>query len=567
MNAVKNPAPQHTFALIQLTRIGDVLQTLQAASAFKYQYPHVKLILIARRQFSEGLNFLLRQVFDEIHTFNLKDFYGTDNTQDLNTIIKNIDAFVTDVTKNNNIDVLINLSFSKSSSYLAGLIPARHKMGLVRDRTGEFAIKDQWSQYVYSTVMAGPNNPFNLVDIFRKMMGTTQIPLIFGDENKPSKATKKIIIHPFASSKKKRWGITKWSEVIYQLLKTIPQSDVHIMGGPGDQDEAKSLESSPILGQFKNRLHFRVGTYTLEESFYHFSDADLFLGHDSMGGHMAAIHAVPSITLSLGTVRPHETTPYGQNNYNIAPRIKCYPCFPDEKCDLLPCHTNISYQAVVGLAQNILEGETVDHKSLTQKISSFHLDSIHVYQSQIDPVNGLSLYDLTKNPMGINELFKNFYQVLWSFIIAEQEVKLPRPELNKELLSHLVSYQNGLAQLYELNNFGMKYSQYIMDETKANSPRINLIREYSTKLTEIDQLTKVLKNQSPLLAPLIDFYFVAKANLKGNNIVELAESSYVKFFEFNNATQVMAELVQGCLNSSQAKLLKNNTGKTTVVDN
>ncbi|MFZ4712999.1 MAG: glycosyltransferase family 9 protein [Bacteriovoracaceae bacterium] len=567
MNAIKHHKNfEHTFAIVQITRLGDLLQALQAASAFKYQHPNVKLILIARKQFAEGLNFLLKQVFDEIYSFNLKDFYGEDGSQDLNTIVNNLDIFIKNINKEK-IDVLINLSFSKSSSYLTGLIEARHKMGLERDQRGELIISDKWSQFVYSNVMNGANNPFSLVDIFRKMMGTKQIPLVFGSANTKKTNSKKIIIHPFASSKKKRWGITKWGEVIYQLLKTIPEAQIHIMGGPGDMNEANSLGETPTLQAFKKRIHFKVGKYSLEETFGNFQDADLFLGHDSMGGHMAALQAVTSITLSLGTVRPHETTPYGHNNYNMAPRIKCFPCFPDDKCDLLPCHANISHQSVVALSQAILSGETINHKVLAQKISAFHMDSIHIYQTEINASHGLTIQDLAQNPETISSIFKNFYQVMWTFMFEEVEIRLPLPSLNRELLSNLSHYQSGLQQLFELNNFGVKFSQYIIDETKLDSPRIDHIRDYSSKLSEIDGLTKVLKTHYPLLSPVIDFYFVAKANLSGNNVIELAESSYVTFFEFNNAVQILNELVGACLNTSQAKLMRTNKEVVKEIDN
>jgi ADP-heptose:LPS heptosyltransferase len=564
MNAVHNTqTSKHTFAFVQITRIGDLLQSMQAVSAFKYQNPNVRLILIARRQFAEGLNFILQHVFDKIYLFNLADF-KTEN--DLNLTVSKIDTFIDDINQEN-IDVLFNFSFSKSSSYLTGLIRARHKLGLERNTLGDLVINDRWSQFVYSNVMNGPHNPFNLIDIFRKMIGTSEVPLVFGAENKPINLKKKIIIHPFASSKKKRWGVTKWGEVIYQILKTIPNSQIYIMGGTGDQAESKQLQETPTLAQFQDRIHFHVGHYSLEQTFNNFQDADLFLGHDSMGGHMASLNGVPSITLSLGTVRPHETTPYGHLNYNLAPRIKCFPCFPDDKCELLPCHSNISYQAVVAVAQCVLSGTEVNHKVLNQKISAFHLDSIHIYQSQIDANTGLQLIDLTQNPDTISSTFRNFYQVMWNFIFTEQEVRLPLPAMNRELLSNLSMYQSGLQQLFELNNFGLKYSQYILDEIKNTSPRIDLIREYSAKLTEIDDLTKVLRNHYPLLGSVIDFYFVAKANLKGNNINELAESSYINFFEFNNAVQVLHELVQSCLNTSQAKLMRTNKEVVKEIDN
>ena len=50
----------HTsIGIIQLTRIGDVIQTFQAAKQLKTENPQVELTLIARKEFAKGLEFLL----------------------------------------------------------------------------------------------------------------------------------------------------------------------------------------------------------------------------------------------------------------------------------------------------------------------------------------------------------------------------------------------------------------------------------------------------------------------------------------------------------------------------
>ena len=67
-----------------------------------------------------------------------------------------------------------------------------------------------------------------------------------------------------------------------------------------------------------------------------------------MVGHLAALFNTPSLTISLGSVRPQETTPYHQNAYNIAPKTKCFPCFPSDACAGFQCHHDIPHQAISG---------------------------------------------------------------------------------------------------------------------------------------------------------------------------------------------------------------------------
>ena len=60
-----------TFTLIQLTRLGDLVQTYQAAKALKEIHPEVNLKLIARKNFAESLHFLLKDTFPSIRANNV----------------------------------------------------------------------------------------------------------------------------------------------------------------------------------------------------------------------------------------------------------------------------------------------------------------------------------------------------------------------------------------------------------------------------------------------------------------------------------------------------------------
>ena len=52
-----------TIALLQLTRLGDLVQTVQAVQNFKITHPNYRMVLIARSQFAKPLSFLLNKYF------------------------------------------------------------------------------------------------------------------------------------------------------------------------------------------------------------------------------------------------------------------------------------------------------------------------------------------------------------------------------------------------------------------------------------------------------------------------------------------------------------------------
>jgi len=105
----------------------------------------------------------------------------------------------------------------------------------------------------------------------------------------------------------------------------------------------------------------------------------------------------------------------------------------------------------------------------------------------------------------------------------------------------------GMQNLYELCEFGKKYSQYILEEISSKATDITKIKSYSSKIDEIDQLQTLVKSTFPLLSPIIDYFTLVKSNLAGENIVELTESSYLAFQDNANFCRIMYELIEQTL--------------------
>ncbi len=158
-----------TFAVIQLNRLGDLIQSHQTVKDLKRQHPNVVVKLIAREEFYKPLSFLLKEAFDDIILIKRDDLLrqAGDNLQEF---IDGINKLLAE-PRLQNIDVIINQSFCQSSNYLTTLIPAKHRLGTHINSFNQVVVSDQWSQLVYSMVMGGPNCPFHLVDIFKNQFG------------------------------------------------------------------------------------------------------------------------------------------------------------------------------------------------------------------------------------------------------------------------------------------------------------------------------------------------------------------------------------------------------------
>jgi len=525
------------IAILQLTRIGDLIQTAQATRQFRAENPDSHITLIARRKFASGLTFLLETVFDEIILFDTSDFFKKKNFSDAK---KSTHNFISDLKKYD-FDFLINLSFSKSSSYLSSLINTKEILGIHRNSRAEVAINDRWSQYVYSNVMNGANSSFSLVDVYRYILGCQHTHLLDSPEETRSN---KIVIHPFASSKKKSWGINKWVELIYKVASELNDFEIHLVGSKQDSLEADRLIQSPSLKKYSHRIFSHTKNYTIADTYQLLMDAKLFIGHDSMVSHLASETLTPGIVLSLGTVRPYETTPYGKNFINIAPKNKCFPCLPQENCDLLPCHNSINYQVVNVIAKGLISGEKISSLYLKAHLTPFHLNTVSIYKTSFRDNTGLEIKEISENYKTIKNVFQDYYKIIWQYYLRNVEIDSSLPDITPEVAKELYEYLNGTNYLFELYNFGVKYSNKIIEQTSKADLDFKLIQEDIVKLGEIDQLCSITKKSYPFMGGLVDYFYVNKANAIGENITDITKHNLLNYYDASNLVSVINDFIE-----------------------
>lgn len=529
---------RHKVLIIQLTRIGDLIQTLQAARQLKAENPNILLGLVARKKFANGIDFLLETVFDELYLFDTKDFFIK---KDLTSAKNEVHSFINIINKEK-YDLTINLSFTKASAYLSSTLNASVKFGLQRNSRNEIVINDKWSQFVYSNTMNHAHTPFSLVDIYRYIMGVKET-LVLDPDPDFDKRAQNIVIHPFASQKKKKWGLSKWSELIYKLAKDNPHYHFHIVGAPEDVPEVKRLLGSPALLNLGNRLINAVGKSSIADVYQLLCNSKLFIGHDSMVSHLAAETLTPSIIISLGVVRPHETSPYSDKVINLAPRNNCFPCQIEKACDLLPCHGSINYQVVSTIAKGLLVGEVIDHSFLVNNLTPFHLNNLKVYNSSYQE-DGLELFELTENYASLDEIFMSFYKVIWQYYLRGVERSIETPKVSKENAISLYEYIKGINYLYELYNFGIKYSNSIISNSESAKIDFKEIQDSISRIGEIDQLCSITKKTYPLLKGLVDYFYVNKANAQGESLIEISRSNLLNYYDAANLTTVLYDFIE-----------------------
>ena len=554
----------NTFAIIQLASMSEVIQTLQAAMEFKKSHSEVRLLLICQERSARPVEFKLREVFEQIIYLNYQDIFCPQlpsKSINLEGAKYNIERIL-DSINSFDIDVAINLDYSKMAGYFASLIKSQHKLGPIRNQHNELKLSDRWTQYLYLNTINNRHAPFNLVDVFKGVLGARHNSY---NKNHRRLKNKKIIIHPFSQQEKNKWHLGKWAEVIYQVLKNHSDVSIVVVGDSSQCKKAEILLANTILEKFKQRIVDLVGKRSLEKTYDEFRQACLFIGHNSVEGHLASLFNVQTLTVNLGTTHPHETIPYGMANYSITSRIGCFPCAALEPCQDFPCHKDISHNVLSVAIDLLLAGEEICLEKLQQKTALIFLDKIDIYRTHIDQNFGLFLVNCLHDDSTMVDIFRGFYRILWSLVLADQELTMPFPEISERRAKQLGNYCTGLGYLCELNKFGRTYASYIIEEMESDTPQVAKIRKYSNKLLEVDQFSVQLKAIYPHLSPLVDYYHISKANVPGNNVKEIAEFSLVTYHEALNAAEAMRELIIATLkNSGYEQVLKNIARKLEV---
>lgn len=522
------------ICVVQLTRLGDLIQTVQALQPLKFNRQDIHLHLVARKQFAKPLNFILESVFETISYIDIVDL-----AQDkLDYTIKNIDSVLKEINTKN-FDVVINLSYSKSSTYLSSLIQGKHYLGMNRNEFGEISIQDKWSQFVFSSVMAGIHNPFSLVDVYKNIIGTYDMDSPHQNRATIKKPKKRISIHPFASDKKKAWSTYKWVEVIYNLSKSFSDYEIAILGGTGDVETAEQITSNRILESVN--ISNLVGKISLEESFQVLSQSDCFIGNDSVLSHLASLHETPILTISTGPVRPHESIPYKAGAITICSDTNCFPCHVNTACELYSCHKDISHNLVVTICEGLIQGKDINHQFIKEKVNVFHLTNTIVYKAALTNNSSLRLEEISSNELSYNDVLRLTNRIIFELYLGNRDYPASIPKMTNKTAHKLVEDLKIIVQLFELYNHGKAFAKKLLSAIENDSENIG---SYVAKVQEVERLANTTKRYSQSIAVIVDFFQTSLKNSPGQSLKEIAQSYLIGFSDASNLTAMQFELLQ-----------------------
>jgi len=514
--------------IIQLTRFGDIIQTMQAISNFNIER-EIEFSIVTRKSFSDPLRYQFKNKFKNIFDIDLKRYYSDNNFSKTKSVLNKEITVINE----NDYDLVINLTFSKTSAYLSTLINAKARTGLYFDNENQIKIDDKLSRYFYTNVNSSMSNSFHICDLFKQIIGLNSRPTQLIENH-----STEITIHPFASKKKKMWSGKKWIEIIFKLLRDNDGIKINIIGSKAEIKNSKEITNSVILQKYKSRIFNFTGLTNIEETEKIIKKSRLLIAHDSLNIHIAAYNGIQSIMIALGSSRVLETSPYLESCYILSSNKDCFPCHVNTACDDFVCHNSISYQAVVELTNELIKKNEYNESNNINKISSFSRTGL-ILQKTIYKDELLQLQPIINLPNDYN--IRNILNFSWNYYLNEDDLNIKTID-NNELIQ-FESHLNHLNNLFDLTQFGKKYSEYILREVSSKNPKLSLIKEYSNNIDEIEKLFLQLSPLNPIFDGILKFFKFERANLSGNNLVEITEFSYYSFQSMELFLKIVYELV------------------------
>lgn len=360
--------------IIQLTRMGDIIQTLPLIKRLREEIPKVYITFLCVDRFAEILT----------ATPMINRYIKITPQEALK--IKNMDAsslyaVLEHPFLKEHYDLVINLTHDLSSAIISGRIKATERTGAVAEDSSSpyLKLKDKWGRYLFSCVNNREENSFNLVDIHMGMGKVHPCPVsnYLGINSKNlerieriflkfgiSKEQPVVALHIGANKLHRTWPVEHFAALSEFLIKhynariilTGSSAEEHLFNNFIYHVNPERLKHGQVINL--------IGKTRLQDLIALIGKCSLLVSNDTGPIHIAASVGTPTVGIYTSTAYPGETAPYGEGHYVIHPLMSCYPCIDEHlgfDCGL-PCRYSILPEKVFEVASGILENRSKDLK-------------------------------------------------------------------------------------------------------------------------------------------------------------------------------------------------------------
>ena len=403
--------------ILNLTRMGDLIQSTALFKKIKLTYPESRVKLLISNEFAEIAPFL--PYVDEIKPIDftgLSELLKANNFEFNSEVLRALNAMF-DGILNVNYDLAVNLSHDEFSVYFLYMLNALKNIGISVTREGTVVSNDEMIAYIFSAVKNRKVSVLNLVDIYERTLrikrGGNKIHVnsIYLDikkmdgEHKELEVLKKYGIEGNdtvisfaigASTELKKWRYDYFAELAKMLLNGDTKTKVVLLGANYDVKAGGFIES--IVAN--ERLINLTGKTSVSDLVYVVRRSNLLITHDTGTMHIGVAVGTKLIVIYTGNVGFLETGPYAENRLLVAPDIGCFPCDFNLKCLNPVCQGLIKPEYIYDMSLMVLEKEN----GYAQKLSDYKNSGIIPYLSRFDSKKFIDYLPAVKIKLNFKDL-------------------------------------------------------------------------------------------------------------------------------------------------------------------
>ena len=516
--------------IINITRMGDLIQMVPLLSRLKEEWPGVAIDLIVDKEFVHVARLIpgIRQVL--MFDFQLLMDESRVRARDVVALYQDL-ARWTQPLLQVGYDRVVNLTFNRRSAFLVKYVGCADERGMTTAQDGSFIVKNPWMKYFVDFHVYRQLNRFNIVDLFSlggsgpgafhpiRLQSPPQDQEWAGTYlRQAGNPDIWIGIQVGASDPMKAWRPEYFGQAMAHLSRHRQVGFVMIGTKKEDADVQEAIRCYRQAGG-QGILCEAVGQTTVPQLIALLEHCQLMVTNDTGPMHMAVGVNTPVLNVSVGHVDFWETGPFGPGNWVIQPDIICGPCGFDKICPHHACKDHIIPREVAELCLHLLGVRPFP------KLSS----QIRVYEGGVNE-DQLGTFILRA---GTEESrvtwFAEFWRQYWyeSFTGISSRVSNSNgspPDLQEceKLWCFLAPQLNQLCRQADM----------VLDLCRQRPIPVDLLKERQRQLS-VDTLAMQQVAQSSLaFGPLAMAFFRETFSLEAATLADMAEENALAYHAF-----------------------------------
>ncbi len=404
--------------VVQLARMGDILQTLPLLRRLRGLHPQARLEVLTDRVGPEVLAGCPE--VDEVIPLDLTDLHYTLKSG-YRQAYAAVAAGVRDLQRRG-YDEVFNINYSRLTLLLSYLTGAPRVRGYQPAAGGRRFLRDPWLAYIYSLVHARQYNRLNLADVFRWLAPGQDRPLA-GEEQAtavrgaPAGTPPTFALQLGSRHPRRRWPVESFTELARRLLQEADARLV-LLGTADESHLGRRLLSALNPGE-RQRVENLQGKTSLAELRRRLRHSSLLITGDTGTMHLAAAERTRVLALFLGPAQCFETGPYGAGHYVLQAEPDCHPCAEAQDCPQEhACARMIAPETAAAVARRLTASPGGPWDDVLNR------PGVQLYHSTFDAL-GLSLQPVALRVWRFADLMALAYREAGKVLLGLQPARLP----------------------------------------------------------------------------------------------------------------------------------------------